>query len=206
MTQDLGYFEHVRSDIAPLLPSSAKRILEIGCGAGATLAWLKTRYPSSETVGVEGNLALKERLATNADTSLIADLHEGLPDLGNFDLILALDVLEHLTNGEAVLRRLREMLAEGGRMIISLPNVAHWSVAVPLLLFGRFDYADAGIMDRTHLRFFTEKTAREMIASAGLRTDRSLVVLHGAKSKFINLMTCGLVKRRLGKQVVLSAS
>jgi 2-polyprenyl-3-methyl-5-hydroxy-6-metoxy-1,4-benzoquinol methylase len=84
----------------------------------------------------------------------------------DYDAILFLDVLEHLHDPAAVLRAARGWLAPGGSVLCSLPNVAHWRVRLALAR-GRFDYADNGLMDRTHLRWFTRDSARELVAGAG---------------------------------------
>lgn len=83
-----------------------------------------------------------------------------------YDTILFLDVLEHLRDPATVLKTARDWLRPGGTVLCSLPNVAHWRVRLALAR-GRFDYADAGLMDRTHLRWFTRDSARELVAGAG---------------------------------------
>lgn len=133
---DEVYFRHVRAEIEPLLPASATQILDVGAGAGRTAAWLKTRYPGSYTVALEGNPAMREELAQSVDEALIVDLNVRVPDIGAPDLILFLDVLEHLAHPEEVLSRLAATLADGGTVIVSVPNVAHASVSVLLLLQG----------------------------------------------------------------------
>src|ERR1035438_6164605 len=129
-----GYFSFVRTDIEPLLPPTASRIVDVGCGIGATSAWLKTRYPRARTVGLEGNGAVLEQLSANVDEARVVDLSGPAPDIGQADLILCLDVLEHLTAPEKLLSNLAAQLAPGGTVIVSLPNVAHLSVSLPLLL------------------------------------------------------------------------
>ena len=85
-----------------------------------------------------------------------------------FDDVVCADVLEHLPDPSAVLQRVRGWIAPGGRLYVSLPNVANAAVRLSLLA-GRFEYADAGILDRTHLRFFTRRTARRLVEEAGFR-------------------------------------
>lgn len=97
-----------------------------------------------------------------------------------FDRIILADVLEHTVHPDIILRSLRHLLAPQGTVVISLPNVAHYSIRRHLLL-GRWNMSDAGILDRTHLRFFTLKTAREMIASGGLRIQRELPIVTRGK-------------------------
>ena len=87
---------------------------------------------------------------------------------GAYDAILFLDVLEHLRDPDGVLRAARDWLRPGGRVLCSLPNVAHWRVRLALAR-GRFDYTENGLMDATHLRWFTRRTARELLTRAGLR-------------------------------------
>lgn len=200
------YFEHTRKDIAPLLPASALNALEIGCGTGSTLAWLKIVYPNLRTVGIEGNGTLRDQLKNNVDDALIADLDLGIPKLGSFDLILALDVLEHLKDPERALGDLRKMLTPDGALIVSLPNVAHWPIGMKLAMLGRFDYEDAGVMDRTHLHFFTDSSARQMIDRAGLAVHASLPIINGRKDKLANMATLGALKYRLASQLIFKTS
>jgi len=93
----------------------------------------------------------------------------------SFDAILLIDVLEHLGDPTGALRRLFPLLREGGRIVVAIPNVAHWSVRLRLLV-GRFDYEDSGILDRTHVRFYTRETARAMLEEAGLEIQETDLV------------------------------
>lgn len=201
------YYHCVRVDIAPLLPASVSHIVDVGCGAGVTLAWLKRLYPQAYTVGLEGNASLSNELAMNSDEFHIVDLNGDLPDIGSPDLLLFLDVLEHLPNPEKLLRRLTAELAPGGTVIVSLPNIAHLSVSIPLLVWGRFNYADAGILDRTHLRFFVRESAVALMNGAGLKVDKIIESgLRGPKTRALNRLTFGLLRRRLAGQYILSGS
>src|SRR5262249_4276378 len=152
----------IRSEIEPLLPPKADRVLDVGCGTGATSRWLRERYPEAYMIGLEGNSSVLPELRQNVDDAQIVDLNKDLADVGGADLVLCLDVLEHLFDPDKVLRRLVSSMADDGTVIISLPNIAHVRVSVPLFLFGRFDYRDAGILDRTHLRFFTKESALKL--------------------------------------------
>lgn len=164
-----SYFGKVRQEIAPLLPESVGTVLEIGCGSGGTMGWLRTVRPISYAAGVEMMPDAGERARANFDDVEISDVDAAKLAFktGQFDLILALDVLEHLTDPVRTLARLREKLRPGGLIIASLPNVAHYQVSMPLLFRGRWDYSDEGLLDRTHLRFFTEKTALSLFRDCG---------------------------------------
>jgi SAM-dependent methyltransferase len=208
MSQD--YFEHKRSDIAPLLPSTVSRVLDVGCGTGSTSGWLKTIYPNAYTIGLEGNPALRTILERNVDEAHIVDLNRRLPDVGSPDLVLLLDVLEHLVHPDQLLAQLVDVMADDATIIVSLPNIAHIAVSARLFFMGRFDYQDAGILDRTHLRFFYKDSAFSLIERAGLE-------LHGLSRpglersdaprrwRLLNRLTMGLLQDRFAQQYVLSA-
>jgi SAM-dependent methyltransferase len=200
-----GYFHHPRREIEWLLPEVARRILDVGSGTGATSAWLKARYPGCHTVALEGNAAVKDELARNVDDALIVDLNGPIPEIGDPDLVLCLDVLEHLTQPLEVLKRVTSAMADGGTVIVSLPNVAHASVSLPLLLKGRFEYQDAGILDRTHLRFFDRQSAVELMNQAGFIVRRGVRTgLRGPRSRIIDGITVGVLRDQLTKQYVLA--
>jgi SAM-dependent methyltransferase len=205
-----GYFDVVRCEIAPLLPPAARRVLDVGCGTGATSAWLKTLFPAAYTIGIEGNATLLPILAQNVDEARIINLNEPIRDIGAPDLVLLLDVLEHLIQPEQLLSDLVNAMADEATVIVSLPNIAHLSVAGRLFFNGRFDYEDAGILDRTHLRFYYKASALSLVHNAGLEI---LAVLRngvegpgaGLRSRLLNWLTMGLLRDRLAKQYVFSA-
>lgn len=201
----MTYYHHVRREIEPLLPRKAHRILEVGAGSGNTLNWLKTIYPNAETTGVELNSEIKDELQRNADVAIIGNIDECTPRLDTFDLILLLDVLEHVPDSAQTLRNVRERLRPGGRIIVSVPNIAHLSVTVPLLVQRRFTYQDAGILDRTHLRFFVEDTAVKLLNDANLVVIKGLIGgLQGPKSRLLDNLSFGLLRHHLARQYIMA--
>ncbi|MDO8482034.1 MAG: class I SAM-dependent methyltransferase [bacterium] len=139
------------------LPAST-RVLDIGSGSGAIGQVLKEQG-IAELYAVEIDSEAREHVKniykkTAPDVSAFSGQ--------KFDLILLLDVLEHMTAPFEYFGKMVSMLSPGGKILISLPNVAHWSVR-GLLFFGIFDYHDRGIMDRTHYQFFTHKRVRQML-------------------------------------------
>jgi 2-polyprenyl-3-methyl-5-hydroxy-6-metoxy-1,4-benzoquinol methylase len=199
-----NYYHHIRREIGPLLPERATQILEVGSGAGGTLKWLKTIYPEAETTGVELNSDLSEQLKRNADIAIIGSIEEGLAKLKSYDLVLLLDVLEHLVDSTNMLRNIVQRLNTGGKVIVSVPNVAHLGVSLPLLLQRRFIYQNSGILDRTHVKFFVEDTAVRLLNEANLNVTMGLVSgLQGPKSKVLNRLTFGLLKHHLTRQYIM---
>jgi 2-polyprenyl-3-methyl-5-hydroxy-6-metoxy-1,4-benzoquinol methylase len=173
-TKQASYFGFARSEVFGLLPPRMDRVLEIGCGTGATLAALRSTGRCSWTMGVElVESAAREARGTVNDVRVgdIETMDLAL-EPGSFDAILCLDVLEHLVDPWAVVRRLATALRPRGTLIASLPNVRNFRVIIPLLLMGRWTYADSGQLDQTHLRFFTRRSAIELVAQSGLNVDR----------------------------------
>jgi len=200
----MDYYHWVRQEIKPLLPKNPSRILEVGAGAGHTLKWIKELYPKTETTAVEINSALLQELRQNVDVPIIGPIDEALPQLKSYDLILFLDVLEHLSDPTATLRNLSKHLEANGQVIVSVPNIAHLSVSVPLLLQRRFDYQDAGILDRTHLKFFVEATAIKLLNDANFIVTAGLVSgIQGPKSKLLDLVSFGGLRHHLAKQYIM---
>jgi len=164
-----GYFDHVRPEIAALVPATARRVLDVGC-AGGRLGELLKRRGATEVVGVEVNREAAETAKGRLDRVFQADVQDlELPyEDGYFDCIIYGDVLEHLTDPWRVLSRHARLLGPEGRIVCSLPNVAHISV-IAGVLNGRWEYQAAGILDRSHLRFFTRQTSLDLLQSAGYR-------------------------------------
>jgi 2-polyprenyl-3-methyl-5-hydroxy-6-metoxy-1,4-benzoquinol methylase len=164
-----AYYSQVRPEVVRLVDAPGKRILEVGCAAGAMGAAL-LKAGAREVVGIDifgPALELaRERLSAAHQLDLNTLPALPYPD-GRFDYITFADVLEHLVDPVKVLRHMRRYLAPGGHVLVSIPNVRHESVVLPLLVDGQWEYQDWGILDRTHLRFYTRTGVRKMIADAG---------------------------------------
>jgi SAM-dependent methyltransferase len=148
------------------------RVLDVGCATGYLAAELSRRGCTVDGIEFDPAAAQQARAHCRAVVtgdleapSTRAEVRRMLEDQRP-DVILCADVLEHLRDPWAVLAWLRTLLAPGGRALISVPNIAHWT-ARRALLRGRFDYADHGLFDRTHLRFFTRASAAELARRAG---------------------------------------
>ena len=158
------------------LVGEGKRVLDLGCASGYVAKLLARR--GCEVVGVEINpLAAEEARGSCADVR-IADLDQVrltdlFGDVPRFDVIVCGDILEHLREPFRVLEEARRLLIDGGYIVASIPNVAHGAVRLSLLA-GSFDYQDLGVLDATHLRFFTRKSIDELFLGAGFRIEQLL--------------------------------
>lgn len=148
-----------------------KRVLDLGCFCGGSGRWLKQRFPGCEVVGIE-MLGRAAAMAAQAYDQVIVGTFEqvdfeaeGLKH-GSFDAIIAADVLEHIYNPWKALQRLKPLLAPNGSIYISLPNVRNLNV-LSGLASGQWRYEGAGILDITHIRFFTLSQASEMLSQTG---------------------------------------
>ena len=150
-----------------------RRLLDVGAADGLLSRLLTER--GWKVTGLEADEAAAAAGAAHCERMIVADLDAGIPPLeGEFDAIVCADVLEHLRDPRGTLVALRGALAPGGEILLSIPNVAHLWVRLSLLA-GRFEYADRGILDRTHLRFFTRRSLQALIADAGFRVTRMTV-------------------------------
>jgi 2-polyprenyl-3-methyl-5-hydroxy-6-metoxy-1,4-benzoquinol methylase len=172
-TKTDSYYGNYRQDILPLVPKHVSRVLEIGCGTGNTLAYLKSNGYCDWVCGVELFPEAAIQAATKLDRLYETNVEEQkLPvELNSIDLILCLDVLEHLVDPHKVVAYLDTLLAPGGKIIASIPNVRHNSVVIPLVFKNKWNYQDGGVLDNTHLRFFVKDTAVSLMKSSGLQLE-----------------------------------
>jgi methionine biosynthesis protein MetW len=173
VSQDDAYFEFDRPELRELVPREARHVLDVGCGAGALGAALREER-GIEVMGLELSADAAARARERLDAVVEANLDEleELPfERGSFDAMVFGDVLEHLHDPHRLLRLLRPWLADDGALVLSIPNVAHWSVVLPLLTQDRWPYADAGLLDRTHVHFFTLAEAELMLRDCGFTLE-----------------------------------
>jgi 2-polyprenyl-3-methyl-5-hydroxy-6-metoxy-1,4-benzoquinol methylase len=147
--------------------SKPLRILDVGCAAGYLGQILRER--GHYVAGIESDAASAKKARAYYDVFHLADIETfAFPYRQEFDYILFADILEHLRDPAAVLRKAIPALRDTGQLIISVPNVANWIIRLSLL-FGNFDSADRGILDKTHLHFFTLRTLTKMMAEVSCR-------------------------------------
>ena len=157
-----------------LLPSSPGRILDCGCGAGDNARILNDR--GWRVTGVTIDAKEQEVAKRFCEAVHIANLENGIPaDVdGMFDAVLASHVLEHLARPERLLHEVRQRLNPGGVLGVALPNIAHYSQRISRLR-GQFDYTETGQLDRTHLRFYTHRTAVQLLEQNGFDLINAMV-------------------------------
>jgi 2-polyprenyl-3-methyl-5-hydroxy-6-metoxy-1,4-benzoquinol methylase len=173
------YFEIANPELSRMLRGLPRGldVLDVACGSGVHGAELKRLY-DHRVIGVDLSAASVEKAKTRLAEAYVADIThpERYPKFGRsmFDIIVFSDILEHVGDPLDVIARHLPLLAPGGYLLISLPNIAIWNVRFELLC-GRFEYQDTGTLDRTHMRFFTRRSLRRFLAEAGLEVRGSRI-------------------------------
>lgn len=169
------YHEKPRREILPVLPENAKVLLDIGCGTGITSLLIKEQFPKITTLGIEVQTEARRIAAKRLDRVTSHDLQGGpLPTsflpAERVDLVIMLDVLEHMTNPWQALLNLRHCLATNATVVVSLPNARCLAFLEPIAA-GSFAYASCGLFDVTHVRFFTKSDAMALLGDTGFEIE-----------------------------------
>ena len=185
------YYGQQRPELVAMLPDSLGRVLDVGCGAGGVGRTLRDHATS--LVGIE----LDEQAAALArevyDTVLVGDVDARLDELEPaFDTILAYDVLEHLTNPESVLRRLRALAAPGALLHVSVPNARHFTLVRDLVFHGTFAYTEMGHRDSTHVRWLTRADLVALLTDAGWSVEKTAHAELSRPGRLAERLTRGL--------------
>lgn len=191
------YHSSIRKDIAPLVPQ-AHSLLDIGGGTGATARYFRD---IGRVNAISVMDAVIEQNGADLDSFSAADLNDHaavadyLEKAGPFDVVTMLDVLEHLIDPWSFVDVVARAVKPGGVLIASIPNIQHISVSSNLLLGGKWDYADAGLLDRTHLRFFVKDSAIAMMSRPGLSVQSCQPSPIGrTRDRLINHVTFGIIR------------
>jgi methionine biosynthesis protein MetW len=169
---DLNDSNRPTTELFHLVPNGS-RVLDIGCATGYLARALSERK-GCRVVGLEIDAEAARGAASACERLIAGDVEDPaiLAQAGDgFDAIIMADLLEHLRQPEEMLRRVRGLLAPGGALLLSVPNVAHFTVRKHLLL-GRFERTDRGILDRSHLHFFTLSSLRRLLEQTEYRIER----------------------------------
>lgn len=169
-----NYYRNINHELLEICPP-AESVIEFGCGEGKFLEAYKSKNPEARCVGFELFAAAAEIARTRIDEVVVGNAEElNLSDTNtndtDFDLIIYGDVLEHFVDPWRALKLHTQSLKPGGYICACIPNISHWSMIFNLVN-GTFEYKDSGLMDRTHLRFFTKSSIERMMLDAGLKIE-----------------------------------
>lgn len=186
--KDEAYFSHSRSELLPFIDFEIVNVLDIGCGNGSFGRMLKLRFGCT-VFGIEPDPASALQASKIIDTVINACFDEYIEGLEShqFDCIFFNDVLEHLVSPEDSLLLCKRYLKPGGKIIASIPNIRWYPVILSLLKYKDFKYQNAGVMDKTHLRFFTEKSMVRLFESTGY-TIKKIEGINEDSFKILNFL------------------
>lgn len=178
----------------PFVPRSAKMILEVGCAEGNFGAELRSR--NGATVwGLEMDSESAESAARKLDKIIIGPADECLSTLPDqyFDCIVCNDVLEHMAFPETALAALKRVMSPGAVIVGSIPNVRYFPVLLDLVWNADWNYADFGVLDRTHLRFFTGKSLERFLKQSGYEplSIQGINPTPGIRARILRIVTLG---------------
>ncbi|WP_299608029.1 class I SAM-dependent methyltransferase [uncultured Aquimarina sp.] len=185
-----NYFNNTRHEMLDFLPKNTKTLLDVGCGEGAFASMIKEKF-QTETWGIELMKEEGEKAKKLLDKVFIGDVEGFIDELPDdyFDTIYFNDVLEHLVDPYVVLEKMKSKLSKDGVIISSIPNMRYHSALKNLVLNKNWEYEDHGIMDKTHLRFFTGKSIANMYTRLGYKiiTHKGINKTKSIKPYFYNL-------------------
>lgn len=194
--KDEFYYGSDRSEIMEFLPKTAKKVLDVGCAEGNFASSIKRRN-QAEVWGIEYSKEAAKVAEEKVDKIFVGDAQELVKDLPekHFDLITCNDVLEHLVDPYTTIEILREKISPGGHIFASLPQIRYYKTIIEIIFKKDFKYVDAGVMDRTHLRFFTKKSIKRMFEEAGYEVLK-MKGLNKSKSIrpfFVTILSLGFI-------------
>lgn len=206
---DNSYYHGTKSEIFPYIPQGLKKTLDVGCASGTFSKALK-QTQNTETWGIEMVDTCIDEAKTKMDRVLHGTFDEVYDQLPKtyFDCVFFNDVLEHMLHPENCLTKIKDNITPGGYVMASIPNIRHISIVRSLVLKGEWKYEDSGIMDRTHLRFFTRKSIMRMFEESGYNIE----MVEGTNSvgrfsltSLVNILTFGLFREFKYKQYLILA-
>lgn len=208
MTKNEDYYGYTRSEVAKFVPDNIKSILDVGCGMGDFLLYIK-KQTGAETWGIELVDQMAEKALDRVDHVYSGKVEDVLDKLDNaiFDCITFNDVLEHLLKPKEILELIKAKLSKNGLIIASIPNVRFFDNLFELIVKKDWCYKDAGILDHTHLRFFTKKSAIRIFEDAGYKVTEVNGINKKNSWKFdlFNLLTLGTFSDTQYRQFVFMA-
>jgi len=194
------YFANQRHEMLDFLPPTAKKILDVGCGE-ANFAYLLKQKTQGEIWGIELDQKASAIAKTKIDHVFCGTAEDNLVNLPNgyFDAIYFNDVLEHLIDPYSLLKVISSKLSPQGVIIASIPHVRYFRVLTQLIFQREWRYEDTGVLDRTHLRFFTKKSMMRMFEENGYKVLKTKPInkTKSLRPLYLHLLTLGLLGREI---------
>ena len=200
------YYNREKTRIISYFPEGKHVVLDLGCATGQLGHGLKNAGKAAEIIGVEIFDPAAEEAAKHYDRVYTIDIETvDLPYKEYFDFVVCGDILEHLKNPWEMAHKIYGWLKNDGTLLASIPNIRYWRIIRDLVFRGKWEYVDSGILDNTHLRFFTRTDFLLLLKKANFATARHDMVVNGVKQNLFNKITLSLFEEFLGSQIIIEA-
>lgn len=200
--KDDDYYNMFKWWMLPHIKDGPNVVMDLGCAAGIMGRKLQEAGKAGEVEGAEIFPAAAAEAGKSYKTVHVGDVEELSLDYDQrFDYVICGDILEHLRDPYKVMQRIFRWLKPGGKILICLPNVRHYALLKDLIFHGKWEYVSSGVLDRTHLRFFTRASCRSMVEQAGFKICHEQMIIYGPKKGFFNKATLGLFREFLASQM-----
>lgn len=206
MTTSACKYDFDRPELLKFVPENAHTLLDVGCGSGAFGRLLRSQRPDMELWAIEPDIASARAAEEGFDRVVVGEFPSDQVSDQKFDVILCADVLEHMPQPEKALRAAAMVTARNGIIIASIPNVRHWrGVLWPLLCHGTWTYTERGILDYTHLRFFTRRSMCDFFIKSGWSVECVTGINMIRREKIVSTASIHLLDDFLFSQYVVVA-
>jgi len=204
---DSEYYTQEKRFLHPFIPDGPNVLMDVGCAAGSMGKSLLESNKAIEVIGVELFAAAAAEARKHYKTVHVGDLDVmELNYEGYFDVVVCGDVLEHLKDPGVVLKQIHRWLKDGGLLVCSVPNVRYWRIWRDLVVRGDWQYKEEGLMDHTHLRWFTTKSLRRLLTDSRFVIEQEgMKMATGPRQEFFHRWTFGIFREFLGFQILMSA-
>ena len=193
--KQMDFYSYPRAEMLEFIPSSSRRILDVGCGDGSFGAVVKQKV-EAEVWGVEINTVAARLADRKIDKVVVGDINILIDNLPKayFECVVFNDLLEHIADPFNLLVKTKNIITEDGVIVCSLPNVRYFEVLIDLLIFKQWRYTDRGILDKTHLMFFTKKSIEDSLKNSGFEIlkMKGINAVNSLKFDIFNLATFGI--------------
>ena len=198
---NVDYYHQLKDWMLPLIATAPNIVMDLGCASGVFGRKLLEVGKAKEMYGAEMFESAAAQAAEIYTKVYVGDVEQLDLEFDNkFDYVICGDILEHLKDPYTVTRNIFQWLKPGGSLFVCLPNVRNYRLLSDLIFRGKWEYVSAGILDRTHLRFFTRGSLRVMLEDAGFNVYHEHMVIEGPKKTLFNRITFGVFDEFLAAQ------
>ncbi len=201
-----AYYNSEKIKMHSLIPDGPNIVLDLGCATGKLGRKLRELNKASVLVGAELFKPAADEAAKYYDIVYQGDIEMlNLTYNDYFDVVICGDILEHLRDPWRIVDNIYTWLKNGGILVTSIPNIRYWRILRDVILHGKWEYTDAGILDNTHLRFFTRRSFIKLLRNAKFQVLDQQMVIHGPKQNLFNKISFSLFEEFMGSQFMVLA-